>query len=306
MLLAFSVIIAAYFVHWSCLLRTPFAGAVTVFGCYALNMLCVFRTAIPFDTSVICNAQMCAKVSDVPHIKLDTPPKPLKHARPLPNEDKPRRNFALLSGGAKVIPELTSLTKDLPRHGRLANLLVWARGHDISDTDVNLPTIVLEGGRNNHGECWEFHGNQGHIAIQLSGLAYISDIGIYHAPPGVISYADSMKIPKNITLWGLSTEALRSLPVAGNNETHSHLRIPSNFVTIDHRPIAYPILPSDIFVPLWNFQYNSTIGGLQYFLVPEDAHIDYIAFNLVVIEIHSNSGSESTCLHQIIIHGAEV
>lgn len=249
---------------------------------------------------------MCAKLSDVPDIKQVDPLKALEHASPLPNEDKPRRNFALLSGGAKVIPELTSLTKDLPRHGRLASLLVWARGHDISDTDVNLPTIVLEGGRNNHGECWEFRGHQGHIAIQLSGPAYISDIGIYHAPPGVISYADSMKMPKNITLWGLSTQALRSLAVARKNGTHPHLRIPRNFVTIDHRPIAYPIQPSDIFVPLRNFQYNSSTGGLQYFLVPEDTHIDYIAFNVVVIEVHSNSGSDSTCLYQILIHGAEV
>lgn len=247
---------------------------------------------------------MCAKLSKAPDVKqVETCGRVLEDANILPNKDRPRRNFALLSGGAKVIPELTSLTKDLPQHGYFSRLLVWARGHDTSNIDVNLPTIVLEGGRNNHGECWEFHGNQGHIAIQLSGLVYISDISIYHAPPEVVSYVDSMKTPKNITLWGLSTEAFRSLPITW--KSHSRLQTPENFVTMN-RTISYPIQPSDMFVPLWNFQYNSTTGGLQSFLLPEDAHIDYIGFNVVIVEVHSNSGSDSTCIYQVEIHGSEV
>lgn len=301
--IALIALAAAYFARWGPLLQQPLS--IAILGCHILHTMCAFQPVVSFDMSMICDAPMCAQVTDAGDLDARIM-KALENAKMFspPVHEVPRRNFALLSGGAKVLAGLTSPTKGLPGHGLISKMLVWARGQDVANLNVNLPSIVIEGGSKVSGECWEFSGNKGHIAIHLQGLVVVSDVTIYHVPSGLVSYADAMKMPRRMVLWGLPTGDGPDFPDGAIN--NRQFVSPEYFTSAQNKSPPHPVLPTDRFLALSTFEYDVAAGGYQSFPVSEAAHYGYLGFTVLIFEVLSNSGSNSTCLYHIEVHGTEI
>lgn len=216
------------------------------------------------------------------------------------------RNFALLSSGAMVIPQLTTATSNLPPlTNPIKAFYVWATGYDDGDPFINLPTVTIEGGVQEVHDCWQFDGEHGHLAVRLSNFIYITDVSIYHPISNLLSSSEVLQAPRNMSLWGLTsvptaTAAQQSIPEVALQESR-HIR---KFATKAHLPQYTDEL--DQFVLLGSFQYNSTVGGHQHFSISSTMHNGWMGFNVVILEVTSNAGSDSTCIYHIEVHGYEV
>lgn len=112
------------------------------------------------------------------------------------------RDFALWPGGSRIIPELTSKTYRLFPKSYLTELLVWLRGWDVLDTEVNPPTEALEDDVR-IGSCLQFVGHQNHLGISLPDTVHISDVTITSAHISTLSADAQKQTPQEMIVWGL-------------------------------------------------------------------------------------------------------
>ena len=211
--------------------------------------------------------------------------------------NRSRRDFALATGGASILPSLTSPTYGLPRKTILSRLVSWARGCDVMDANINLPTVVIGPGNDEIGECWEFAGGAGHISIHLPERIYISEIVVNHVSP-IVSAAMARKAPREMSLWGLVDHSLTlgQEPSEVDTLPLSHFQT-SRSSTLDD--------PRNFFILLTRFQYAmSALPTIQSF--PIVGRRQRLGFQTVVVKVDSNWASNSTCLYRVRIHGTEV
>jgi len=201
-----------------------------------------------------------------------------------------QRDFALRGAGAIVLPELTSTTYR-PAEQRLA-----------VGGQITLPTIVLDE-QVSIGDCWEFRGSSGHIGITLSEYVNFTSMSIHYVHPSRVSSKMIQKAPRSLTLWAL----VDPLQLSSKDVRPDETRRPIEFLTSRDLPPA--INPSHIFVQVLKAEY--VIDGsnpVQVFAPSVSAstwvpYVHSIASAMVVVEINSNWGSNTTCLHHIGLHG---
>lgn len=208
------------------------------------------------------------------------------------------RNFALRGAGGRFVPEMTSPTRGLPPHTMLTNILSVFCGRDTSYDHINPPIVALEEDTS-PGECWEFDGPTGFLTIILSDRTRISGVTIDNVLPSRVSPSSLDRTPREMRLWGLVVanqwDLVQGRPV---NQT----RFAQEFLAFGRLP--KPVEATDRLLLLTEFQYNkSAPSTFQTFAVPNGS-IE-VAFNVVVLEVESNWGSNSTCLYSIGINGKE-
>ena len=215
-----------------------------------------------------------------------------------------QRNFALHAGGASIVPSLTSPTHNLPPLTWKTQLFHWLTGHDFTDFVVNLPMTTLEV-EISVGHCWEFSGSSGHIGIRLAAPTHISDVAIYHISSDLVSALDSQKAPRDLRLWGLVSDNSSSQFPPMPSSLRSSLICSGSCFNLS---LLTPSLPgkSDDVQFLLLSEFTNEIGAhknVQISQIREDVHASGIGFEVVVLQVLSNWGSNSTCIYHISIHG---
>jgi SUN domain-containing protein 5 len=190
-------------------------------------------------------------------------------------------DLALRGTGAQIIHSLTSKSLHAPRLFR------------PSRHAERLPAVVLEDSMT-VGDCWEFSGSQGHVAIRLSEPAIVSAFSLAYPSVERLPPTMAFKAPKSVMFWGLS-------PLTPDLKAPTPLRyvLAKEFTSSNavHDP---EIRPTDWLIPLLHISYNIT-APLSH---PVFSHQDsFGAWDVIIIQVLNNWGAETTCLYHIGVHG---
>ena len=227
-------------------------------------------------------AQICNRVSDINII-------PTTMSKP--------RNFALHASGARILPDLTSPTY-LPERG--SRIWEWARGYYLENVDILTPDVVL-GDQIRAGSCWAFSGSTGNIGISLAERVLISEITIDHIRSAVATSSHTHAAPQSMTLWGQLD--------SGREDTSNRSASPMTEPAACTRRCFSLTTPSSIqdvgvFLPIAKLHYDMhATSTFQSFAVSELQPDSQTSFRVVVLQVHSNWGGNSTCLSSVGVHG---
>lgn len=206
---------------------------------------------------------------------------------PFESDQTPQRNLALGGDGALILKGFTSPT----------NIPVATPAFSVFEARAPPlpPSVILDGGLR-VGRCWEFEGSEGHVGIGLTEMTNISSFGFNHVHPSLVTSASSKKALREFRVWGLYPPRQR-LP-----EIHP-TRLTSHFLLSKTLPAG--LSPDNQFILLVNGTYDTTSPlTRQVFKVPTFLKQSLNALsNVVVFEILSNWGAQTTCLYSIEVHG---
>ena len=209
-----------------------------------------------------------------------------------------RRDYALYSAGARVIPSLTSPTYMLPSRSRFG----WSR----KSADMVKPPVVALHHDSSPGMCWPFAGDDGQLGIGLARKVIVSDITLEHVP-AFISLEAGSSAPRDVTVWALVERkedrrrlmAHRTAQTSGKSgddgeDGDAYMQAPA------------PIPPSNNHLLLASFTYDVQARAIQTYPVSNEARQLAIPVSVVQVRVMSNHGNKDfTCLYRVRIHGQE-
>lgn len=208
----------------------------------------------------------------------------------VPQEVKHPRNFAHFGDGARILPEVTSLTYGTKDNGWLSQ--------DPSTHGLvsRTPPYIVSDEAMRIGDCWEFEGSRGTLGILLSEPTRIASIHLDNISPNLVSWTSATKTPRTIHLWGLvggdtvlppGTRARHAVQFSAKSTFNPKSRLKA----------------SDNFALLLEVDYNPRAGPTsQLFSLPPTHWSVDVIFHAVVLEILDNWGGDTTCLYHFSIH----
>ncbi|RDB25835.1 Spindle pole body-associated protein sad1 [Hypsizygus marmoreus] len=214
-----------------------------------------------------------------------------------------RPDFALHSGGARVIPSLTSPTFEM----RPANLrsqlvgLITGNGYAIGRPPVHALHYDLH-----NGDCWPFAGSEGQLGVALAAPTYISDITIDHVAREVAF--DMRTAPRQMEVWAMveGKDNIAKVKEWMAEKERRRVEAKERGDEVEEEP-AYPkTLPkTPQYIRIANFTYNIYAPkNIQTFPVSQEIRDLGVDFGIVVLRIKSNWGREEyTCLYRLRVHG---
>ena len=221
-----------------------------------------------------------------------------------------RPDFALHSGGARIIPSLTSPTFEM----RPANL----RGHLVglvtgNGYAIGRPPITALHHESHNGHCWPFAGSEGQLGISLAAPTYISDVSIDHVAKEVAF--DMRSAPREMEVWGLvegrdnvaKVTEWKAENARRKEERKREAEERGEVVPVDEVEELYPrTLPmSPQYIRIASFRYDiHSPNNVQTFPVSPEIRDLGVDFGIVVLRVKSNWGrDEFTCLYRMRVHG---
>ncbi|KAH9813535.1 UNC-like C-terminal-domain-containing protein [Melampsora americana] len=178
-------------------------------------------------------------------------------------------DYALLSGGARIIPDLTSNTFEIKPKGIIRSTLstLIGRGNLVI---ARPPSTVLEP-ETSIGKCWPMSGNVGQIGIALARKIVVKEIVIEHVEFSLAYELDS---------------AIREFEVLGYDEVSKGWKSLGNG--------TFEISKSNLKRSIQRFRLNGN----------EDEIDHQFETGLIVLKVLSNYGnSEFTCLYRVRVLG---
>lgn len=192
-----------------------------------------------------------------------------------------RRDYALIADGARVVRALTGAVSD--------------RGF-IQDQQLanNSPDSTLVDDLR-IGNCWTIAAAKGQLGIRLSEQLYPTHVTVDHIPVEIA--ADITRAPRTLILWGAVDGTANTSRLQNTSmlyEDIPNLRGRSGpHETANHT-----------FIPLSIFEYDiRSATHVQTF--PIRPHIVDLGFHfgVVVLEVATNWGGQTTCLYRVRVHG---
>lgn len=220
-----------------------------------------------------------------------------------------RPDFALNSGGATVIPSLTSPTYEIRPEGTLNSVIGFITGSGYA---VGRPPVTALHHEISNGHCWPFSGTRGHLGVKLSWPAKIADITIDHAATEVAF--DMRSAPRDMELWGL-VEGKDNLGKFKTYLAEKQARREESIAA------GEPIRPEDeewvlpvelprglYYARIASFSYDiNALVNIQTYPAAQDIQDLDIDFGLVILFVNNNWGrDEFTCLYRMRVHGEQV
>ncbi|KAF9780947.1 hypothetical protein BJ322DRAFT_1023626 [Thelephora terrestris] len=180
-----------------------------------------------------------------------------------------RKDVTILTEGAYVFPELTSLD---PR-----KLSSWWANPNV---ETVKPDAVLDG----RASCWPFEGNRGYITIQLTANVSVAQVMISHPLGG-----NPRSAPKDVVVWGI--HHAQELPTV--DLPHDH-ELPQALM---EELISLRLVP----VPLTKFRYD--INARERSQVIEVVGNEKGKVEKVLFQVLSNWGEYFTCIYCLRVYG---
>jgi len=212
-----------------------------------------------------------------------------------------KADFALHSGGARVIPSLTSPTLEIKPKGFPRRLygLVTGSGYALGRPPVTALHHELH-----NGHCWPFAGQEGQLGVVLAAPILVEEVTIDHLARE-IAY-DVRSAPRQMEVWGMvegkdNIERLKVWKEARQSIDGAHVDVDDVIY-----PKTLPKVPE--YVRLANFTYDiHAVDHVQTFSVDPEIRSLGVDFGVVVLRVLSNWGvDEFTCLYRFRVHGQKL
>jgi hypothetical protein len=212
------------------------------------------------------------------------------------------RDLAL---GARYLPELTTLTPVALSNRQLSALRLASRfsGFDLESRIGRLPSMALT---DKIGEdyCWNFPGSSGHLGIALKERISVHQASIDHIPRELASDVGIQQAPRKVILWG-KVDGEHNEAMAQMYRQHLQFQ----------NPDPVPLRPKGLrdtknsYVPLVYMEYKLVGSSHSHIQTGSVSH--YLKslgmdFDVVILEVLSNWGAPSTCLHRVRVHGSAI
>ena len=214
-----------------------------------------------------------------------------------------RPDLALHSGGARIIPSLTSPTFEMRPTNLKGQIVGLLTGNGYA---IGRPPITALHHELHNGHCWPFAGSEGQLGVALASPTYISDITIDHVAREVAF--DMRSAPREVEVWGMVEGQDNVAKVEGwlGERARRREEARERGEEVEEEP-AYPTtLPkSPRYIRIANFSYDiHAPKNVQTFPVSQDVQNLGVDFGIVVLRIKSNWGREEfTCLYRMRVHG---
>jgi len=203
-----------------------------------------------------------------------------------------KADFALHSGGAVVIPSLTSDTHEIRPQGVRQHVIGYLTGHGYA---LGRPPITALHHETHIGHCWPFKGDQGQLGVTLSRIIRIEEISIDHVARDIAW--DMFSAPRKMEVWGLVEGTSNFAKVAAWDAARTKAG-----EEIMMQPRSLP--QSARYVRIAEFEYDvKAPDAVQTFPVEEEVHRTGMDFGIVVLRVLNNWGQEFTCLYRFRVHG---
>lgn len=202
-----------------------------------------------------------------------------------------RADFAMYTGGGRVIPDYTSRTFSVsPASG-------WRRMLGIGTVYGRPPAVALVPDIN-VGNCWPFAGSEGQIGLLLSRSVKVDSVTIDHASKEV-AY-DRSAAPRKFAVWGL-------VEGADNLEKLAKYQSEMEAQSIGGAEEDGPqFKPAQILLAEFEYDINAS-SHIQTFTVPDRVREAGIDVGVVVFQVRSSWGDPNyTCLYRVRVHGEAV
>ena len=210
-----------------------------------------------------------------------------------------RVDYALNSGGAGVIPSLTSPTLEIrPTYffGLVSGSPVFAHSPVYA---LHHETTI--------GYCWPFAGSKGSLGVKLARRVYMEDVTIDHVS-GEVAH-DLRPAPRHMEVWGLveGKDNLSKFQEYLDRQAQERAEAEREGRPVPEEPIRPSALPKNHpYIHLASFMYDARgSNSVQTFPVRPEVKELGIDFGLVLLAINSNWGNEEfTCLYRFRVHGS--
>ncbi|KAJ3814094.1 hypothetical protein F5876DRAFT_33699 [Lentinula aff. lateritia] len=246
-----------------------------------------------------------------------------------------RADYALHSGGARVIPSLTSDTFALRAPSTFTSQLLGLIPFSGSGFGFGGPGSIAVGRPPvwalhpdiTNGLCWPFPGSHGQLGIALAAPVVVDSVTIDHVAAETASKRRSA--PREMEVWGLvegrenihkvkewreglitQRQAKDAAPERGEEQDFNHL---DDLLGTSELDVPYPsTLPkSPMYIRLASFTYDihspshiQTFPVLPYLSKYGKLGEAGVDFGVVALVVRSNWGMEEyTCLYRVRVHG---
>lgn len=217
-----------------------------------------------------------------------------------------RPDFALHSGGARVIPSLTSPTFEIRPTNLRGQLLEFITGNGRA---IGRPPVWALHHEQQNGHCWPVAGSTGQLGVALAAPTYISDISIDHVAKEVAF--DMRSAPREMEVWGMvegkdNVAKVRDWITEKAKRREEALENGEEVEEEPEYPKTLPRVPQ--YVRIANFSYDiHAARNVQTFPVDKEVKALGVDFGIVVLMIKSNWGREEyTCLYRLRVHGEKM
>jgi hypothetical protein len=201
-------------------------------------------------------------------------------------------DFALHSGGGRVIPSLTSPTFKIRPQGLISQIFT---------ENVGRPPITALHHELQNGHCWSFAGGEGQLGVALASPVYVEEVTIDHVAKSVAF--DRRSAPRQMEVWGL-VEGKDNIARVRAWKEDLAARKEDNEV-VDY-PKTLPKHPE--YIRLANFTYNiNSPKNVQTFPVMPGMRGLNVDIGIVVLRMLNNWGRDDlTCLYRFRVHGQRI
>ncbi|CAG8581164.1 17114_t:CDS:1 [Racocetra fulgida] len=221
-----------------------------------------------------------------------------------------KADFALSSGGAKIISPLTSPTYEQWPTQWYKIIMASITGYGITRGKPPVTAIQPD---THVGQCWPFSGQQGQLAVLLSRQVYVTAVTYDHVSKTVAMGITSA--PKEFEIWGFADdepdiEFVKSENAENNrqdddaviNKKPSHTTndpdTDSNHLQLTGLDLKLGSSSSHLF--LGQFVYDIEGSPIQTFEVKATAK----PIRAIIMKVNSNwDNPEYTCLYRFRVHG---
>ncbi|KAF8896317.1 hypothetical protein BD779DRAFT_1466295 [Infundibulicybe gibba] len=215
-----------------------------------------------------------------------------------------RPDFALHSGGARIIPSLTSPTFEIRPPNLKSQLIGLITGNGYA---IGRPPVTALHHELHNGHCWPIQGSEGQLGVALVAPTYISDITIDHVASAV-AY-DMRSAPRHMEVWGMveGEDNIAAVQAWREEKIRRRANAEEDGVVVEEEEVdEYPAtLPKNpLYIRIAKFTYDiHAPNNIQTFPVSQDIQDLNIDFGIVVLRVNSNWGREFTCLYRLRVHG---
>ncbi|KAG9104063.1 hypothetical protein FRC06_005763 [Ceratobasidium sp. 370] len=202
-----------------------------------------------------------------------------------------RADFALYTGGGRVVPEYTSPTFSVSAQG-------WRGMLGIGTVYGRSPAVALVPDIN-VGNCWAFAGSQGQLGVLLSRSVRVDSVTIDHVSKEV-AY-DLKAAPKKFVVWGL-VEGADNLSKLAQYRKQAEAQSIGTGAEGEDQAEEPPYQDS---IKLVEFEYDiNATSHIQTFAVPDDVRATGIDVGMVIFKVQSSWGDPNfTCIYRVRVHG---